>query len=202
MLRWIVVDGIDGSGKSTFAAWIKEHYQQRGEDVLVRIHPSPSWLGRRARRSLEGEGGLLRLVATLFFIMDVLDSVRRLRRDAKDHHTIVFVRYLMATAYLPEPLAPLGYDFFAKLLPVPKRLLLADVEPMVAHRRIQERRHAKEMFEDIPSLEKARRKIRMLARRGDWKIIDNNGPTLSAKETLLELLDEWDSTLSAETVLD
>jgi dTMP kinase len=148
-------------------------------------------MGRWARRSLEGEGGIMRLIATTFFILDVLDSVRRLRKDAASYQNIIFVRYLMATAYLPERLAPLGYDFFAKLLPMPERLLLVDIDPQLAHRRIVQRRLAKEMFEDAASLESTRRKLLLLARRGKWRIVDNNGAPEAAKGSLLRILEEW-----------
>jgi len=193
LVRWVVVDGIDGSGKSTLASWIKDKYEGQGERVLVRVHPSPSWMGRRARSALEGEGKVLHMVATLFFILDVLDSVRKLRRDSRRYQTIVYVRYLMATAYLPTRLAPLGYDFFAKLLPVPRRLLLVDVDPESAQRRIAERQHAKEMFEDIDSLAKVRHKVLMLARRGGWKIVDNTKTQEETERQLLQALEEWDS---------
>jgi len=192
-MRWVVVDGIDGSGKSTLAGWVKEKYEREGEKVLVRIHPSPSWIGRRARRALEGEGRAMRLLATVFFILDVLDSLRRMRRDSQDFSTIVFVRYLMATAYLPARLAPAGYDFFAKLLPIPERLVLVDVEPELAHRRIMERQHSREMFEDVESLDKVRAKVLGLARMGHWRIVDNNGAEEETRRQLLRALEEWDS---------
>lgn len=192
-MRWVVVDGIDGSGKSTLATWVKERYEAKGERVLVRVHPSPSWIGRRARKALEGEGKASHLIATIFFILDVLDSLRKLRQDSKGFDTIVYVRYLMATAYLPTRLAPMGYDFFAKLLPIPKRLVLVDVDPVVAHRRIMERQHNREMFEDVESLEKIRQKVLDLARRGRWRVVDNSGNEESSRRQLLLALEEWDS---------
>lgn len=192
-MRWIVLDGIDGSGKSTFASWTKEHYEAQGERVLLRIHPSPSWAGRKARRALEGRGRVMRLLATLFFIMDVLGSVRRLRREASEYGTIVYVRYLMAAAYLPRRLAPLGYDFFARLLPVPRRLLLVDVEPEMAMARILHRQHAQEMFEDVSSLRRVRGKVLALAQRGGWRVVENSGPEDQGRALLLSALAEWDA---------
>ncbi len=192
-MRWVVIDGIDGSGKSTLASWVRERYESKGEKVLVRVHPSPTWIGRRARRALEGEGRAMRLIATVYFIIDVLDSLRRTRRDSRSFDTIVFVRYLMATAYLPKRLAPVGYDFLAKVLPVPKRLVLVDVDPVVAHRRITERQHNREMFEDVESLEKVRRKVLLLASRGQWRVIDNSGDEESTRQQLLQALDGWDA---------
>ncbi|HIH77204.1 MAG TPA: thymidylate kinase, partial [Methanomassiliicoccales archaeon] len=51
-MELIVVDGIDGSGKSTVAEWMAEHYRSQGQKVLVRAHPSDSFCGRLSRRSL------------------------------------------------------------------------------------------------------------------------------------------------------
>lgn len=192
-MRWVVVDGIDGSGKSTLASWVREKYEAEGERVLVRVHPSSSWIGRWARRALEGEGRVMRLLATFFFIIDVLGSLRAMRRDSKEYGTVVFVRYLMATAYLPASLAPMGYDFFARLLPIPRRLILVDVSPGTAHQRITERRHSKEMFEDVASLGRVRSKVLMLAERGHWRIVENSGTMDEAKSRLLQALEEWDS---------
>ncbi|MEM0449480.1 MAG: hypothetical protein QW520_06640 [Methanomassiliicoccales archaeon] len=192
-MRWIVVDGIDGSGKSTVALWIKNHYSSRGERVLIRIHPSNSWLGRKSRKALEGNGKVMGLIATTFFILDVLRSLKCLKKDRKKYDTIIFVRYLMATAYLPKKLAPKGYDFFSKLLPIPPRLLLVDVDPETANQRIHERGESKEMFEDVASLNKVREKILFLALRGQWRIIDNTRSEECVKNTLTLTLEEWDS---------
>jgi len=191
-MRWIVIDGIDGSGKSTYARWVKEHYESLGETVLVRIHPSDRLMGQLARKALQGKGGMQRLFASLLFILDVLASVRSLRKDEHRYDTVIFVRYLMATAYLPEKYIQLGYDFFAKLLPVPKRLLLVDIDPKIALRRIENRNETKEMFEDIESLSKIRRKVLKLASKG-WTVIENNEDIENAPPRLIGIVEEWDA---------
>jgi len=190
-MELIVVDGIDGSGKSTVASWIADHYASRGEKVLVRSHPSDSLLGRLSRRSLVSRGKMMRTVATIFFILDVLDSLRRLRRW-RSYDKVVFVRYVMATAYLPAGLHRQGYEFFCKVLPIPPRLLLVDTTPECALRRIEEREHEREMFENIRSLRKVRGKVLELARHG-WKVLDNSGPVEGTRAQLDEVLSFWDS---------
>jgi dTMP kinase len=194
-MRWIVVDGIDGSGKSTFARWMKDHYESLGEKVLVRIHPSEGFLGLLTRRTLQGKGRMLRLLASLLFIGDVLVSLRLMRRDRQRYDTIIYVRYLMATAYLPERYIHLGYHFFAKILPVPRRLLLVDIDPKVALRRIEERNEAKEMFEDIESLCKIRRKVLRLAFNG-WTVIENNVDVKDIPPGLVKIIEDWDAKFS------
>ncbi|HVO77369.1 MAG TPA: thymidylate kinase [Methanomassiliicoccales archaeon] len=191
-MRWIVVDGIDGSGKSTVAAWISSHYESSGERVHVRVHPSAALSGRIARKGLLGRGPVMRTVATLFFILDVLISVSWLRRNSRSWDTVIFVRYLMATAYLPENLMRTGYGFFAKLLPVPRRLLLVDVEASSALERIRARGGSEEMFEDLTSLEKARRKVRALA-GPEWAVLENEGDPEAVRGRALAILSDWDA---------
>ena len=191
-MRWIVIDGIDGSGKSTYARWVKEHYESMGETVLVRIHPSERFLGSLTRRTLQGKGRMLHLVASIFFIGDVLSSLRYLRKDSRHYDTVIYVRYLMATAYLPGRYIQLGYDFFAKMLPVPKRLLLADIDPIVALRRIENRNETKEMFEDIESLRRIREKVLRLAGNG-WTVIENNEDVDRVPPGLIRIIEDWDA---------
>jgi dTMP kinase len=191
-MRWIIVDGIDGSGKSTVARWIEEHYSASGEKVVLVTHPSASFVGRASRRFLESKGKVARLAATVFFIADVLCSLTHLRRWKKEAGTLIFVRYLMATAYLPEKLAPKGYEFFRKVLPSPRRLLLVDIRPEVALARIEARNEKKEMFEDLTSLEKTRRKVLMLADLNGWDILDNSGTEEQTRPGLEKILVSWD----------
>ena len=191
-MRWIVVDGIDGSGKSTHAYWIKDLYERKGCKVLLRIHPSDGFLGKVARGGLERRGRAMRTVATVFFILDVLSSVRKLRRDRAEYDVVIFVRYLMATAYLPDRFVQTGYDFFAKVLPVPRRLLLIDVRPENALERILQREHRKEMFEDLDSLSRTRGKVLRLA-RPPWRVLDNNVAEEDARKALISVLEDWDA---------
>ena len=188
-----MVDGIDGSGKSTYAALIEKYYRDRGEKVAVHIHPSSGTWGRISRRALESRGGAMHVVASVFFMADLLRSLSMMKRESGEYDTVIFVRYIMATAYLPDPLAPLGYGFISKLLPVPKRLVLIDIDPAVASERISSRSQKKEMFEDTANLRRARDKLRTLA-SGEWKIIDNSLPMEKGRASLFALLDYWDRT--------
>lgn len=196
--RWIIVDGLDGSGKSTIAHWIGEHYEARGERVLVQMHPSERLTGRIARRALQSEGSVMFVVSTAFFILDVLGSLSRLRRWRRSCDTVVFVRYIMAAAYLPKRYAQQGYDLIAKVLPIPSRLLLIDIDPETAMKRISTREDEEEMFENIPSLTREREKVLMLSH--GWKVLDNNQDEAASRLQLIRILEEWDSTLGDATV--
>lgn len=190
-LKWLVVDGIDGSGKNTFAHLIKELYERNGKEVVILAHPSDRLAGRISRRSLQSKGTLMRTFASVFYILDVLISVSKLRRLKNSDGTVIFVRYLMGTAYLPERYMELGYDFFAKVLPITRAMILIDIAPEVAYKRIHSRPDAREMFEDLESLTKARRKVLKLSAKG-WTIIENSGDIDTSTKRLVEIVERWE----------
>ena len=196
--RWIVVDGLDGSGKSTIAHWIGDYYEARGEKVLVQMHPSGRFTGMIARRALQSKGAAMFVVSTAFFIFDVLGSLSRLRRWSRSYDTVVFVRYIMAAAYLPKRFAHQGYDLIARVLPIPSRLLLIDIDPETAMKRISTREDEEEMFENIPSLTREREKILMLSQ--GWQVLDNNQDEAASRHQLMRILEEWDSSLGVGKV--
>ena len=170
---FIVIDGLDASGKSTQAEMLVRHLRRMGHSVHLRIHPSDdSWAGIRARRYLLAEGKNAHFASAMFYIVDVILSVIRCPWWVPDY--VVFVRYLMGTAYLPSPLDRIAYVFFAALLPRPRHKLYLDVAPERAYRRIQESRDRREMFESLEQLVKVGSKARRLAALHGWSIIDGN----------------------------
>lgn len=186
-MRFIVVDGLDGCGKDTHAENIRRLLEADGNSVWVVSHPSSRFLGRMSKRFLQGEGPPARLFATLFFIADVLQSVGRMRSARRD--TIIFVRYLLGTAYLPPRLAPYGYVAFRNLLPHPDLAIFIDIEPEVAIRRIRARGHTPEMFETPERLESVRRVAKGLVADG-WVTIDNSVDGATPFKAVEDLLRE------------
>ena len=169
----IVIDGLDASGKSTQARRLVRHLMDKGYSVHVRFHPSSdSWAGIRARRYLLTEGRSAHFASAIFYIIDVIRSVIRCPWWIPDY--VVFVRYLMGTAYLPTPLDRIAYVFFALLLPKPKHKLYLDVAPERAYSRILENREQREMFESLEQLRRVGSKAKRLAMLHGWSIIDGN----------------------------
>jgi dTMP kinase len=131
-------------------------------------------------------------VAAVFYIVDVFISVSGSKRLRKKDVTLVYVRYLMGTAYLPERFMRIGYDFFCKILPVPRALLLVDIDPAKAVQRLETRPDAKEMFEDPANLAKYRRKVLALAENG-WAVLDNSGGQDDSRRALDAILTSWEN---------
>jgi len=171
MKRLIAVDGLDGCGKDTHAERIKQLIEADGHRVVVISHPSGRRFGRLSKKALQGSGHVPRALATIFYTMDVLGSVSRYNRTRDG--TVVFVRYILGTAYLPKRLAPAGYRIFRNLLPFPDLAIFIDIDPAVALSRIELRDHRREMFETREKLESVRRITKDLT-VDEWVTIDNS----------------------------
>lgn len=148
---------------------------RRGETVYNRFHPSDDcWAGEKTRRFLLAEGRSAHFAAAIFYILDVLRSILLTPWRLHDH--VIYVRYLMGTAYLPPPLHIFAHHFFSTILPKPRHTFFLDVDPREAHRRITENRSQLEMFESIEQLRKIGRRAVSLAQANRWTIIDANRP--------------------------
>jgi len=147
--------------------------------ISMRVHPeSDNWFGQKAHAFLFSKGRSAHFSSALFYMADVVRSIL-LYSWRKDDY-IIFVRYLMGTAYLPSPLHSIGYNFFSAIVPKSNKMFFLDINPKVAASRILNNRTDIEMFENLASLKKVRVKALALTRFDDWIIIDSNQP----KETI------------------
>lgn len=186
-MTWYVVDGMDGSGKTTSSDLIRAHLEGHGRKVLEITHPNESTLfGRRAARYLCISGKLAKAMSTIYYILDVLSSLRKKRRFGRDYDDVIFVRYIMAVAYLPESACPRAYRFIAKILPMPDVKIFVDVDADTAMERIIGRGEQLEVFETVDELNKTRRK--MMALTDGWYIIDNTGTREATEAQTVEIL--------------
>ncbi len=188
-MRFIVVDGLDGVGKDTHARLIKKRYEEKGEKVILRSHPeSDNFFGKKAKKALYGTGNINKLRASIYYMLDVLRSIRLYYRK-KNCDTLIMVRYLVGTAYLPKRLAKIGYNFFYNFVPTSRYMIYLDASVEVLLKRVQ-KRDEEEMFETLSELVKVRKKALLLVH--DWNIIDTSGSvneTASRIEKLLDTLD-------------
>lgn len=173
-MKLIIIDGLDAAGKDTHAQLIKEGLKSNGEKVIVRSHPeNDNIFGRMAKNSLFGSNKIDKLSASFFYALDILRTIKNCyRKDKCD--TLILVRYLMGTAYLPYPFSKLSYRLFKKILPTSSYMFLLDLKPKEALKRLEDRGR-KEIFENQNDLDKVRNEILRLA-DGDWHIINTERP--------------------------
>lgn len=193
-MTWYVVDGMDGAGKSTGARAIRDHLESQGRSVAVITHPNRSTVsGRLASAFLLKEGKLAVILSTVFYVLDILGSIWRMRHGLRGYDDIVFVRYILAVSYLPEGLSRRLYSMISEVLPMPDVSIFVDVDAETAMGRILSRGDELEMFENIEKLARTREK--MLALTEDWIVIDNTGSMEDSDAQLLRevfgVSDRW-----------
>lgn len=188
-MRLVIVDGLDAVGKDTQAHLIAQYYRDMGESVTVRSHPaSDNFFGKRAKWALVQAGLKNKVKASVFYMLDVLRSIRRYYRPASKG-TIIMVRYLMGTAYLPTSLVKFGYTFFEHFVPTSPYMFFLDATPDVLLERITQR-DEHEVFETYDALIKVRKKALLLL--AHWHVIDTSGSieeTFQKIRTVLETAD-------------
>jgi len=174
-LVFIIVDGLDASGKSTQALRLHNFLRNHGKTVFLRFHPSnDNFFGVEAKQFLYLKGKSAHFAAAFFYMLDVIRSISLYSWRRYDY--LIFVRYLMGTAYLPSPLHRIAYHFFASIVPTSNLMFFLDVNPEEAYRRIQQTRDRREMFESLEELKRIRRKALDLASIDKWIIMNANKP--------------------------
>lgn len=191
-MRFIIIDGLDGSGKDTHANLVLEKYRLKGEKVILRTHPSnDNRYGLKAKNALLKPGKINHVLASVYYALDVIRSVRIYHGKAE---TVIMVRYLMGVAYLPFPVARFLYCFFSKVLPTSDYMFFLDVEPDELLKRLLKRNEL-EMFENLHDLIKVRGKALELAK--DWHIINTGKSIEQAQIDINEVLDCLDNRSSS-----
>ena len=172
-MKLVIIDGLDGCGKSTQAHLMLQALQKVNKTACLRVHPEiDNWFGLQARRYLYSEGKSAHFASALFYMVDVIRSI--LLYSWRKTDFVIFVRYLMGTAYLPSPLDTVAYNFFASMVPKSNNMFFLDVNPKEAASRIAKTRRQTEMFESLNALRKIRAKALALTRFDKWSIIDSN----------------------------
>jgi dTMP kinase len=189
-MKLIIIDGLDGVGKDTQAQLIKKRYEKLGEKVIIRSHPeSDNFFGKKAKKALLGKGKINKLKASIFYMMDVLTSIRKYYRPKK-FDILIMVRYLVGTAYLPKKFAIIAYKFFENFVPISDYMFFLDAPPEVLLNRIEKRKE-KEMFETLEEFENVRKKALHLVR--EWNIIDISGSIENSFSKIENILDKLDN---------
>ena len=186
----IVIDGLDASGKSTQALRLKKSLIKHAKTAFLRIHPSnDNFFGTEARHFLYQRGKGAHFASAIFYMLDVVRSIMLFSLQKYDY--VIFVRYLMGTAYLPSPIHRLAYQFFASVVPKSDYMFFLDVSPEEADKRIRQTRNETEMFETLEEFKKTRCKALNLALTDNWRIIDAGQPVSEVEkdiETVLQPL--------------
>ncbi len=215
MGKFYVIEGLDGSGKSTQGELLREHFEAEGKKVRVLGFPCygekgctlvEMYLGGELGDSADATNGY---AASVFFATDRYVSFKRdWEKDYRDPDTVLIsTRYTTSNAYhqlskLPEDewdaFLDWLWDFeFTRLgLPAPDEVIFLEMPRATSSGRVDERSsetgQKKDIHEkDADYLERCYRAAMYAAEKLSWKVIHcvSDGRALSRGEVSQRLID-------------
>lgn len=181
---------MDGSGKSTVGRMMGKELSSRGMRVLCIEHPNDDCrFGRMAHRYLLRRGRAAMMLSTAFYVMDVFHSLRLKKRHSGEYDDVIFIRYDLAAAYLPDGLVEIGSKFISLVFPKPDLSIFVDVDPETAMERIIQRGGDLEMFETVERLTEVRNKMMMLT--DGWVVVDNDRDRDRTERSVRRVISEF-----------
>jgi len=165
---FIVVEGIDGTGKTTLARNISRRLESRGFPAVFTYEPTDGPWGKMLRRSFSAPGRLTPEEELDLFLKDRKDHVKKVVSPSLEQGKIVICdRYYFSTmAYQgarglnPEEIRKTN-EMFA---PIPDLVLLLELDPEAAIQRIRENRgQLPDNFEQLEYLKRVTRVFKDLS---------------------------------------
>jgi len=175
---FIVIEGIDGTGKSTQARHLGEWFESRGREVILSREPTDGPWGKKLRESA-ATGRLSPQDELQYFLNDRRQHVEEKIKPALAAGKVVILdRYYFSTmAYQGAR----GFDpaeirrMNEKFAPVPDLLLILDLDVDSAHDRIGHRGDSTNEFEKHESLTRCREIFLSLKDEPFARVIDSSG---------------------------
>ena len=164
--KFIVIEGLDGSGKSAQVDLLIDYLKSKGKEVLLRSEPTTeSEAGIKIRKILKGELRAEPMERQSLFVQDRKGHLESIVIPAlKEGKFVVCSRYLFSTiAYGTsdglnmDTLIKMNGDFL-----LPDLTIYLDVSPEECIKRIEKRGEAKELFEKKEKLIKVEKVYKKL----------------------------------------
>ncbi len=172
----IVLEGIDGAGKSTLAAGLKAWLEEAGYEVAATAEPTHDRIGAVIRGGIEG---ISQRTEALLFAADRSDHTEAMERWASEGKIVICDRYFASTvAYQSSELDGTSADrewllaISSRFVGVPKATILLDIDPSAGISRVEARGEARSRFERADFLRRVREEYLRLAKEFGFNVID------------------------------
>lgn len=187
---FVVIEGIDGAGKSTLIRSLARALRRRGLSVALRREPADPRLGALAQSTAAQDPW----TGAVYFTVDRHLSAPDLERALRSHDVVLQDRSFYSTlAYQGSALPPGDRRRLAQLqrsaARTPDRVVLLDLRPGEALRRLGGRRSQRGPLERLRTLERVARAYRILARSHRWVVLDAKAAPNDLARQALERLE-------------
>jgi len=198
--RFVVFEGIEGSGKSTQAKLFYEGLLSRGEKCILTAEPTDSTIGKLIRELLRIGNKLDIRTLQLLFIADRSEHLENfIKPKLEEGYTVITDRYAPSTivygcSFGKKLGLKMGYLINShKPFLAPDLLFFIDIIPEKAFERIQARNSVKERFDELKSLKALDKNYKKLAKKyypAVWRIIEGSGSVDSVKAGVMKSWEE------------
>jgi dTMP kinase len=176
--HFIVIEGIDGTGKSTQAHLLGDWFTAQGREVVISREPTDQPWGKKLRESA-ATGRLSPEDELQYFLKDRRQHVEELIAPSLaagkvvilDRYYFSSMAYQGARGFDPVEIRRLNEEF----APVPDLLLILDLDVDSAYSRIGARGDSANEFEKRESLERCREIFLSLKDEPFARVIDSHG---------------------------
>ncbi|MEM5874376.1 MAG: dTMP kinase [Candidatus Aenigmatarchaeota archaeon] len=157
---FIVLEGIDGAGKSTQCKLLYDYLTKKNEKVFLTKEPTYGIIGKFLRKVLEKKYELSNLSIQLLMMADRSEHVKEIKEKLKSGYWVLCDRYFFSTIaygsveddkYYKELL-----EINLKLFPLPDYLIFIKIKPEVSIERIKGKK--RKLFEELEFLKKVEEK--------------------------------------------
>ena len=199
--RFIVLEGIDGSGKTTQIETLAAHLRSLGREVAVTAEPTVSVSGGLLRDAL---GGLQKRTACEMAAMFVLDRIFHnvskggIGELLENGYDVICDRYYYSS--LAYQGSETDFEWVKRMnldcpeIRRPDLCIFLDIEPEVSLKRIASSRASTEIYEKRELLEKFRNRFLyvfdMLKDRDNIAIVDASQPREKVAELVFEAVEK------------
>lgn len=164
--KFIVFEGIDGSGKSTQVKLLSKKLQQEGYKVYSTFEPTDNKIGKLIREIFTGQIEADHRTIAALFAADRLDHLLNkqngILKKLEEGYTVICDRYYFSSyAYHGTHM---DIDWVIKSNELSAQLLKADltifinIEPEISMQRVLQNREQIELYETLENLSKVRDK--------------------------------------------
>lgn len=169
MSHFIVLEGIDGSGKSSLIDSIKEEHPE----YYYTQEPSDSEPGKLAKKAEDQHHSPY--LDLFLYLADRVEHTEKIEGVLESGRTVLCDRYWGSTSAYQAASEEISLEYSESIqMPFilkPDITILFDIDPGASLERITERKD-KSKYEQVDFLEKVRENYLKLANKHDWEIID------------------------------
>lgn len=164
--KFIVFEGIDGSGKSTQIALLKKRLEEKGIPVYLTREPTDGPYGAMLHTIMTGRLDACPETIAAMYVADRMDHIKNSRngllKKLEEGMTVISDRYYFSSyayqgAHMSMDYVIMANSVCAEALK-PDLHLFLDLEPEVSFKRISENRTDFEIYEKLDNLKNTRDK--------------------------------------------